>query len=85
MAQPRGYLVVTSEAGVEREADTVHCVHCTAVVPVGPGASLHASGWCGRCADVVCARCAAAGRCVPFEAAFARQEARARLLRQVGV
>lgn len=67
-----GYHVWTDrESGRVTERDSVACRHCGRHVTVEPGAGRIGLGWCGRCAAPVCERCAAVGRCTPFEARLA--------------
>jgi hypothetical protein len=79
--RPGGYLLITEADGSKRAADTFTCKHCNSIVVVPAKASpAESGGWCGRCAAPVCARCAGAGRCTPFEKKLELAESRARML-----
>lgn len=81
MRRPGGSLRIV-EDGRTREHDTFTCRHCQRVVAVKPKASPSESGgWCFSCDALICAGCAAAGKCVPFEKQLERAEARAQLRR----
>jgi hypothetical protein len=64
------------------EADTAQCRHCDRhfVVAVGTQGAPENAGWCGRCAHVICGRCAQEMaetlRCRPFELRLEQYEAR---------
>ena len=52
-----------------QETDTLHCVHCQALVEVvtrmegGRARKVHDGWWCGRCAGLSCQQCRV---CLPF-------------------
>lgn len=62
-----GALIVdhTASGGKKIEHDTAPCVHCQAIVRVGPGAPLH--DVCMRCAGPVCENAACRTSCHPFQ------------------
>jgi hypothetical protein len=83
---PQGYALWTDPSGVAQERDTFTCAHCNSVVFVEPAkdpASL--GGFCRLCMKNVCAKCADAGKCEPFEKKLEKMEARSRLLKSIGV
>jgi len=65
--QPGGYaLIVDPEApGGKIEADTLRCGHCGRIIHIGTDPE---GGGCYQCQSPVCAACAEAGVCLPFEA-----------------
>lgn len=82
MRKPQGYAVWTG-ATATREADTVTCCHCNAVVLLtAPLDQL--GGHCRLCDKPVCAACAGKA-CVPFERRLEAIERRGRLLAAAGL
>ena len=100
MLRPQGYLLV-SGPGEHIEYDTITCSHCNGVVIVKPGTAAttylikdqfsgltneEPGAACRVCMKAVCLRCCdSTGGCVVWERKMERMEARARLLRSVGV
>lgn len=86
MRSPGGYAVWSYDDGRIVEQDSFTCTHCQRVTFVAARqdpASL--GGLCKQCMGLVCARCAADGRCTPFEKVLEAQEARGRFLQSAGL
>lgn len=62
-----GALLIADPSGTVFEQDTLTCKHCQHVIRVPVGRVSEVTGWCARCGDYVCLRCADLGRCRPFE------------------
>jgi len=84
LRRPQGQAMITSPDGPTWEADTITCGHCNRVAFVKPGPDP-GTGFCRQCMGHVCGPCADLGSCTPFEQQLERVEARARLLRSMGV
>lgn len=83
MRRPGGYAVTISEAGTHEE-DTFTCAHGNEIVFVRPGQDpSELGGFCQMCMRHICAKCAAAGGCTPFEKKLEAIERRDRLRRAV--
>lgn len=89
-----GVLISYDAAGkVVGESHTFTCCHCNRVVEVpakgsasgiaGPPPDL--GGFCRRCMHTVCGPCCDDGTCVPFLKRVEAAEARAAMLRSIGV
>jgi hypothetical protein len=86
MRKPQGYAAIVEPGHAIREADTVMCVHCGVVVFVGAGKDpSDLGGFCMMCNRNTCSKCAATGKCEPFEKKLERIERRGQLLRAAGV
>lgn len=81
-----GYLLEQGPGGVVREADSSTCGHCQRVTFLRPQPSgvVVRPARCGCCQAAVCEECYGKG-CDPWEKQMERQEARARMLRAIGV
>lgn len=68
------------------ERDTFTCFHCNRVKHVKPRERPEdTGGLCKCCMKLICAKCVAAGNCVPFEKKLEAAEARDRALRSYGM
>jgi hypothetical protein len=97
---PLGYMTITAPDARPIERDTVTCCHCQRIVIVKPGTAATVylepqrdgspdretpGAFCRSCMKAVCLACEAVGRCLPFELAIERNEARGRQLRAMGI
>jgi hypothetical protein len=80
-----GYAVWSHASGRQTERDTFRCAHHGGHVVIPPGKAQDVSGWCSRCAALVCVACASTGRCVPLERQIKAMEARGRMLAAMGI
>lgn len=80
MRNPQGYIIITNETAVI-EHDTATCCHCNRVfVPkINPG------GFCMRCMNPICSRCANNPECVPLMKQIEEAERRDKFLKEVGI
>jgi len=84
----QGYAtIIDPAAGRPVEMDTFTCCHCQTIVFMHnrDGTRADPGGFCRLCFRQCCGPCADSGTCQPFERKLERSEARARLLRQIGV
>lgn len=69
-----------------KERDTFTCCHCNKIVFIEPKADPSTlGGFCRLCMKGVCPTCHNKGTCTPFEKKMEKDEARARLLKSIGV
>lgn len=64
MRNPHGCLIMGGGDGPDLEMDTITCTHCNTVVMLEQDMSN--AGFCLKCMDHICGKCADDGRCVPF-------------------
>lgn len=85
MRNPGGYLIGHCEDGRIAECDTFTCAHCQRVTFVKPKQKPEdVGGLCKICMGLICPQCTGQG-CVPFERTLEAQEARGRMLRDMGL
>ena len=81
MRRVHGYAVTVEPGKQDVEEDTLQCGHCGGVIFVQPRQDpAKMGGFCRCCMRHLCRRCAAVGRCEPFERQIEEQEAWARFL-----
>ncbi len=80
--QHRGYFI----SGPEIERDTLTCGHCQRVVMIAPGNGASTPvPFCRTCMRYICPTCDARAVCTPWEMRLKAVEARAQMLRAIGV
>ena len=78
-----GYCRVSGPDGVE-EFETFTCAHDQRIVRVSKRADpASCGGVCKMCMGLICSKCAASGKCDPFEKKLEREEAADRFRRAV--
>jgi len=99
MLRPQGYATWMLPDAPVVERDSATCGHCQQIIFVKPGSATtvylipqlvgpdkEEPGACCRvCMRAVCLKCHGIGRCLPWEKAIERSEARGRFLRSVGL
>lgn len=82
MRKPMGYGITKMEGVTIEEEDTFTCAHGNEVVFVKPMQDpSEMGGFCRMCMAHICAKCAADGRCIPFEKKLEAMEGRDRFRR----
>lgn len=83
-----GYSIVTDPDAKQhtQECDTFTCAHCCKVTFVKPKCDpVEMGGRCTCCDKLICKGCAAKGGCRPIEVWLEQEEARGRMLREMGL
>lgn len=84
MRKPGGYALWSGGPLPDIEMDTFTCAHCNSVVFVKPFEDpTSVGGWCIKCADHLCWRCAGTGVCAPWEKQMEAMEAADRVRREI--
>lgn len=84
MRRAQGYRLIVDPDRPVVEADTITCGHCQRVTVVKPFEDAASSaGLCRLCDRIICPRCTALKRCLPWEETMNRMEARERLYRDL--
>jgi hypothetical protein len=80
MRRPGGYGVTKEPGKKDIEEDSFTCAHCNAIVFVTPFQHpADAGGFCTMCMKPLCKKCAALGKCTPFEKVLEKMEAEGKL------
>ena len=76
------FTVKGTDGSIEREGQTLTCVHCGGMWEVKPGSGRR-RGWCLRCNGPTCGSQECSAHCVPWERQMEIIERRAQLLGKV--
>jgi hypothetical protein len=63
--RPESNIIVTDHMGRVEEWDCIHCVHCSMVMKVGPGAGKR--GFCMNCMGPLCGKTSCLTTCTPID------------------